>query len=85
MKKIDFLDYITGVIDFLDHKQNEDFPALAICGKIIYFIPMLCLLILSLPLYVLQELAILIFTIFSELIQLLRTLTNSLFKLGDTK
>lgn len=85
MKKIDFLDYIVQVLAFLDDKQDGDFPALAICGKIIYFIPMLCLMILSLPLYPLQELIILIFTIFKELVQLLKMLTNRLFKLGDTK
>ena len=85
MKKIEFIDLIVTPIDYLDCIQRREFPALAIVGKLLYFFPFLVLMIICLPAYVIQELVILFFTIFKELLQLLKTLANSLFKLGDTK
>lgn len=85
MKKIDFYTQYRDYIDSTPEPEDTDFPILMVLLYVVLFLPVLFGFFLTLILHIIQEIIILIFTIFSELIQLLKLAISRLFKLGDTK
>jgi len=81
MKKIDFLQVYKDTINHLPQVGKVDFPVLLgflylILIPLFFFCIIVCFF-----LYPIQEIVILIFTIFQKLLQLI----SNVFKLGDTK
>jgi len=85
MKKIEFYRKYGNLVDNTPEPHETEFPILVVVLYFLISIPVLMGFFVAFLLHVIQELIILLFTILKELIQLLKMLTNSLFKLGDTK
>ena len=85
MKKIEFFKKWDDLGKTIYLAESEQFNILLTIFQIFVLLPFLFSVVPLFILMVIQELIILLFTIFSELIQLLKLAISRLFKLGDTK